>query len=333
LSNRRRLHDAWPLAALALGVGLLVFWIFRDDAPNSVAPFRAEDRASPAPSARTAAARARRERRVPAWRVEKLDAGVTLTIDGKLDEAAWRTAPNAELVDVRSGEPNRDFPVNARVVLLWDALGFYVGFDVQDANVSGGFPEGAKDPHLWTRDTVEIMVDPDGDGDNADYYEIQIGPQNLIFDSAFDAYNEPRTEPNGPFGHEEWSSQAKSAVVVRGTLDRTDDRDQGYSVEAFLPWKAFSKAKHVPPAIGDTWRLNFYAMQDNGGVAWSPILSEGNFHRASRFGRVTWTEKGAPLPRAERMLDAGLPRNSVKALDAPSTRSPLWRRSERPQAP
>jgi hypothetical protein len=29
-------------------------------------------------------------------------------------------------------------------------------------------------------------------------------------------------------------------------------------------------------------------MQDNGGVAWSPILGQGNFHRARRFGRVTW---------------------------------------------
>jgi len=29
-------------------------------------------------------------------------------------------------------------------------------------------------------------------------------------------------------------------------------------------------------------------MRNNGGVAWSPILGQGNFHQASRFGRVTW---------------------------------------------
>jgi hypothetical protein len=34
--------------------------------------------------------------------------------------------------------------------------------------------------------------------------------------------------------------------------------------------------------------MNFYAMQNNGGVAWSPILGEGNFHKASRFGQVTF---------------------------------------------
>jgi hypothetical protein len=34
--------------------------------------------------------------------------------------------------------------------------------------------------------------------------------------------------------------------------------------------------------------MNFYAMKNNGGVAWSPILGQGNFHRASRFGVVHW---------------------------------------------
>jgi hypothetical protein len=34
--------------------------------------------------------------------------------------------------------------------------------------------------------------------------------------------------------------------------------------------------------------MNFYAMKNNGGTAWSPILGQGNFHRATRFGRVRW---------------------------------------------
>jgi len=136
------------------------------------------------------------------------------------------------------------------------------------------------------------MIDPDGDGDNEDYYEIQIGPQNLVFDSQYDKYNEPKTEPDGPFGHEDWSSKLKSAVVLDGTIDKADDADKGYTVEAQIPWKSFSKAKTVPPALGDTWRMNLYAMQDNGGVAWSPILGQGNFHKASRFGKVRFTAKG-----------------------------------------
>jgi hypothetical protein len=142
------------------------------------------------------------------------------------------------------------------------------------------------------------MIDPDGDGDNKDYYEIQIGPQNLVFDSHFDGYHEPKPEKgkDGPFGNQSWSSKVKSAVTVNGTLDKPGDKDVGYVVEALIPWKSFHKAKTTPPKVGDEWRVNIYAMQNNGGAAWSPILGQGTFHKASRFGRLLFGEKGWVQP-------------------------------------
>jgi len=236
---------------------------------------------------------ARPSTRVPKLRVNRLEPGTKLVIDGKLDEEAWKTGANTgPFVNVSTGDVNRSQELGGSVRLLWDQTAMYVGFDVRDTKVVGDFPADAKDPHLWTQDTVEIMVDPDGDGDNRDYYEIQINPQNLVFDSRFDRYNEPKVEPNGPFGHQDWSARIESAVQVRGTLNDDADQDRGYVVEARIPWDAFDRAKRKPPRVGDTWRMNFYAMQDNGGYAWSPILKQGNFHKASRFGRVLWAEKG-----------------------------------------
>jgi hypothetical protein len=229
-------------------------------------------------------------------------------IDGKLDEPAWKTAAaTGPFVDVRSGEPNGSFPVNGSARLLWNAEALYVAYEVEDKDVVGGFLKEKKDPPLWTRDTVELMLDPDGDGDNQDYYEIQINPQNLVFDSRFDRYNEPKTEPNGPFGHQDWSAELTSAVVVHGTLDKSDDEDKGYTVEAMIPWKSFDKAHKAPPELGDTWRMNLYAMQNNGGVAWSAILGQGNFHKASRFGRVLFAEQGfqPPAPAAPSATPSG----------------------------
>jgi len=231
--------------------------------------------------------------KLPSVNLEKLEAKTKITIDGKLEEPSWETATTfGPFVDVTTGKPNDKLPVGGSAKMLWDDTNLYVAFQVTDADITGGFPKTAKDPHLWTKDTVELMIDPDGDGDNEDYYEIQIGPQNLVFDSQYDKYNEPKTEPDGPFGHEDWSSKLKSAVVLDGTIDKADDADKGYTVEAQIPWKSFSKAKTVPPALGNTWRMNLYAMQDNGGVAWSPILGQGNFHKASRFGKVRFTAKG-----------------------------------------
>lgn len=221
--------------------------------------------------------------------VRALGAGEAITIDGNLDEPAWgRAATTGRFVDVGSGAVNPAIPVQGSVRLTWDSSFLYVGFEVEDRTIRGGYPPDAKDPHLWERDTVEIMTDPDGDGDNRDYYEIQINPQNLVFDSQFDGYNSPNGGGRGPFGHEEWTAGLESAVKLRGTLDDDADKDEGYAVEAKIPWASFAKAKKAPPAPGDAWRMNFYAMQNNGGVAWSPILGMGNFHRASRFGRVRW---------------------------------------------
>jgi len=256
------------------------------EAPRPPAP-KAESNASAtqkAPPPKTAAAP------FPTLTAPRLSPGSVLVMDGALDEPAWRDAADTgTFVDVSTGRENPKLPVQGRARLLWDDDAFYVGFEVQDRDVRGGFPEGAIDPHLWERDTIEIMIDPDGNGDNLDYYEIQINPQGLVFDSQFDGYNRPNGGGKGPFGHEEWSADAVRKVVVKGTLDDASDRDEGYVVEAKIPWKGLSLAKSSPPKAGDTWRMNFYAMQDNGGVSWSPILRQGNFHKASRFGRVTWS--------------------------------------------
>jgi hypothetical protein len=238
------------------------------------------------------------EAQVPSLRVDRLEKGQSINIDGKLTDKAWETAASTgPFVNVATGKPDTG-PVQGEAKLLWDAEFLYIGFTVKDKDVTGGFDKDEKDPHLWTKDCVEIMLDPDGDGDNKDYYEVQINPQNLVFDSQFDDYNLPKGGENGPFGHQEWSAKLKSAVKIDGTLDKPDDEDQGYTVEVKLPWSSFDKAKQAPPELGQTWRMNFYAMQNNGGVAWSPILKQGNFHKASRFGKVLFAAKDWINPNA-----------------------------------
>ncbi len=120
------------------------------------------------------------------------------TIDGKLDEPMWASAAGTgELVEVGTGRENRSADLGGKVRLAWDETFLYVGFEARDRTVHGGLPAGAVDPHLWEKDTIEIMLDPDGDGDNADYYEIQINPQNLVFDTRYDGYNRPERRRQG----------------------------------------------------------------------------------------------------------------------------------------
>ncbi|MCU0655099.1 MAG: carbohydrate-binding family 9-like protein [Polyangiaceae bacterium] len=274
--------EAGPRVALAVG-------IWREDQRLPVAP--------PAPQHRpilTHFTVAAPRREPPSLRVPRR-AEAPPVIDGKLDDPLWKSAPSTgPFVDVATGAPNRLFPVNGTAQIAWDDTHLYLAFSVLDSKLLGGLTPGQRDQRVWEQSCVEIMIDPDGDGDNRDYYELQISPQNEIFDSQFDGYNLPRGGPQGPFGHQDWDFRGATAVALRGTLDRDDDVDEGYTVEAAIAWSSFSKARRVPPADGDTWRINFYAMKRNGGVAWSPILGEGNFHKASRFGRVTFVAPPAP---------------------------------------
>ena len=224
----------------------------------------------------------------PSYDVMPLGRGDRIVIDGKLSEPAWRSSPiTRPFVDPGTGRTLPDnAPLGGTARLLYDEQFLYVAIVARDINVTGGFPLDAIDPHLWTKDTVELMLDPEGDGDNLDYYEIQVNPQGLLFDSQFDRYNEPRVLPNGPFGHQEWNSELRRAVTIQGTLDNPSDIDEGYVVEMALPFRSLTKVKHLPPTPGTEWRANLYVMQDNGGVCFSPILGKGNFHKASEFGKL-----------------------------------------------
>jgi hypothetical protein len=269
---------------------------------------------------------------IPSLEAVKLAKGETINIDGKADDKAWGgAASTGPFVDVGTGKPNTSFPVSGAAKVTWDDQNLYVLVEVKDPDVVGYFTDKAAQPKdwtatgqpmLWTRDTAEMMVDPDGDGDNKDYYEIQVNPQNKVFKSQFDGYNTPKTEPQGPFGHEDWDPKMKTAVTVRGTLDDSNDKDEGYTVEMAIPWPAFEKgAQNRPPKPGDVWRVNFYAMERNGGPAWSPILGQGNFHKATRFGRITFVTKEW-LAAREAGGDAGSSDSGV-AADGGARPSPV----------
>jgi hypothetical protein len=234
----------------------------------------------------------RPEPSVPSLEARRAEA---ITLDGRLDEPAWaRTPSTGAFVDTMSGA-RASFGAQAKV--LWDDENLYVGFEVEDDYLKSSFRN--RDDHLWEQDCVEIMVDPDGDGRN--YFELQVSPRNVAFDTRYDSRRVPQ-----PIGHADWNAELRSAVHLRGTVD-DDDEDQGYSVEIAIPWSSF--ATGTPPATkpsaGQAWRINFYVMdsREEGQRAngWSPPRV-GDFHVPDRFGRVTFvapTAQVAPTAPSE----------------------------------
>jgi hypothetical protein len=217
--------------------------------------------------------------------------GPTLVIDGRLDEPAWRrAAATGAFVQPGDGRGDRGSPVQAEARLLWDDEALHVGITVRDRAPVSPFHRDDEDPHVWALASgIELMLQPGDYGDGREYYEVQVDVAGAVWDTRFDDYNRPIQRLTGGvrYGHQEWRSSLRRAVHV-------DRRAGAYTVELSLPWSSLLCSRErrpgltIPPRPGETWRANLYSFRDGQrhALAWSPILGQGNFHRAARFGRL-----------------------------------------------
>lgn len=215
-------------------------------------------------------------------------AGTPPVIDGQLTDEAWKRAvKTSPFVSPASGKPAPRSGVQAVLRLAHDATHLFVAFEVLDRNAATPFARNDLDPHLWERaSAVELMIAPGDFPDNREYFEVQIDVGGAVWDTRFDDYNAPIVvSPDGTrrFGHQEYNAKLERATA------KTKD---GYVVELAYPFSTLATSRtKSPPSPGDVWRLNAYSFRDGqrDALAWSPILGKGNFHRASRFGRIAFS--------------------------------------------
>jgi hypothetical protein len=225
---------------------------------------------------------------IPTLRAPHADEGA-VTVDGVINEPAWQRAGRTlGFVHPGTGTAVASSKVNAEAWLLWTDAALYVAARVWDPSPVSAFDPAAEDPHVWERASgVELMLQPGDPGDNADYFEVQVGYDGALWATRFDDYNRPVVRSRDGamrFGHQEWSPAVR----------RAQRRGAGHwTVEFAVPWRDVPSARaSTPPRPGDVWRANLYSFRDGqrDSLAWSPILGEGNFHRASRWGRVTFIQ-------------------------------------------
>src|SRR5262249_58138524 len=92
----------------------------------------------------------------------------------------------------------------------------------------------------WLNDVFELFFKPAEA--KLTYYEFQVNAANAqleLFLPSRGAGGWQRFAPTTKFGME-------SAVTLRGTLNRWEDKDEGWSVEGRIPWLAF-KASGARP--------------------------------------------------------------------------------------
>lgn len=232
-------------------------------------------------------------------------AGAPITIDGRLDEDAWKAAPWTEdFVDIEGDRrPKPRFRTRAK--MLWDDRYFYIAAELEEPHVWATLTK--HDSVIFHDNDFEVFIDPDGDNHN--YAELELNALNTTWDLRL-----PKPYKDGGKADDAWEIDGlKTAVHVNGTLNDPRDTDRGWTVEIAIPWGPLGKLTTVaaPPRDGDQWRVNFSRVEWQTDVVggkyrkvpgrpednwvWSP---QGviNMHRPETWGYVQFS--AAPPGRA-----------------------------------
>lgn len=206
-------------------------------------------------------------------------------IDGVLDDGIWARSEATEVFGL-AGSEGPKAPVQRTVAkVAWDERNLYVAWDCQDPDIWGTMKE--RDAHIWDQEVVEVFIDPDGDGKA--YREIEISPLNVVCDLNCSAAESSGYAPQDLEQALKWNCQGlRTAVKVRGTLDKRDDTDKGWTVEAAIPLAALIDG-NPKPVIGSQWRVGLYRIDRNGtppGLHMQSWSATEAFHNTARFGRL-----------------------------------------------
>ncbi len=200
----------------------------------------------------------------------------TPVIDGRLDDPTWQAVPwTEEFVDIEGDHmPTPRYATRAK--LLWDDEYLYVGAHLEEPHVWATLTE--RDSVIFHDNDFEVFIDPDGD--NHQYYEIEVNALNTVWDLRL---VKPYRE-GGP-ALDAWDiAGLRTAVYVDGTLNDSRDEDRYWSVEMAFPWTALAEYSQVPspPAPGDQWRINFSR------VEWDTVIEGIDYIKVTGRPEHNW---------------------------------------------
>jgi len=219
---------------------------------------------------------------VPRYTIRRATSPVT--IDGRMDEPAWKTARSVGDFVFPWRESGKKEQTVAK--MLWDDRCLYVAYRCEDALFWADHSD--RDSSVWMDDCVEVFTAPNPDQPD-NYFNIEMNVRNAFLD---------QHHPDGPGKEvaEEWNSSGiKIATTIDGTLNEDSDTDRSWILEAAIPFANFAKvAKHTPPKPGDVWHLNLNRLGGRTNPQFSQwsasTTEEPQFHAPRDFGRVVFAE-------------------------------------------
>ncbi len=146
-------------------------------------------------------------------------------IDGKLDDPAWKHARVLKGAYAFNETKKID---NTTWKLLWDAQYLYVGVECKDADIIA--PDVKRDGAVYDNDCVEAFVLPDMK--TLQYWELEANPTGGLYDSRC---TKKPDHWGGAMDPAATMVGWQVAYTVKGTPNKPDDTDTGYTMEMAIP--------------------------------------------------------------------------------------------------
>ncbi len=187
-------------------------------------------------------------------------------VDGLADDAAWQ---GAQVGKFRENHGANEAKVSTSSAITYDADALYVLFRCDEPNMDKLKLESfdRDNSQLFATDSVEMLIDPDGDGLN--YYQFAVNAGGSIYDG-FSANAEEHDAA--------WDGEWQSALNISET---------GWAVEVRIP---LATLEQDGIAEGDQWSVNLYrTRRATAGAkseyqALSPTL--GGYHQPDKFAEL-----------------------------------------------
>ncbi len=198
-----------------------------------------------------------------------------IRLDGRLDDAAWRTPPATGFIQA---EPREGMPASEKteVWVAYDDESLWVAAYLHDSDPRHlVINDIRKDFDEFSQDAFSVILDTFHDGRNG-----------YVF----------MTNPAGARGDRQIANEGREInaswdAIWRVETSRVED---GWTVEMEIPFRAIRSAPHV-----DSWGINFSRniRRRNELVYWAPIPRKYNLMRLSLAGTLAGLPDGAGTGR------------------------------------
>ena len=191
------------------------------------------------------------------------------TIDGSLDDIAWRDAPwTANFVAVEGSATSRP-RYQSRAKMLWNRQYLFLGIWMIEPNL-----ESVPVSSLGFDGLLTFVT---RDAESGNYRTISLEPGSLLLDSQYVSGDSYKVSGN--------PSMIVGKVSLSGSLNTPGDADRGWWAETAIPWSSLKLPETATiPTAGDTVRVNFYRK----GWAWSPYFQH-DLYDTALWGKVELT--------------------------------------------